>query len=249
MPGVAVVTMTLARSNEEADLLARSLARLSIQRWPLIVTDGGSTDELVGRLGRIEHVQVLRATGLVPQLKRSIVAALETDADFLLYTEPDKDDFFRQHVGSLVEQSRGHMAAGRVLACAARSPAAFQTFPPSQQRAEREINRLCSESLGVSGDFSYGPFLMPRLVASHVSRAPDDLGWGWRHFIFAVASRLGCSLRMIEGDYLCPMADRLETEEDARHRESQLRQNRRGLVSGLSVPLNTETHPQLNKTS
>lgn len=235
VPPVAVATMTLARTEAEEVLLYNSLAQLSAHGWPAIVTDGGSSAMFVGRLRDLRGMQVHQASGLVPQVTASITAALASDAPVVLYTEPDKLAFFAEHLEQYIAVSRlsGHHA----LALAARSLASFQTYPPHQQTTESAINSHCGELIGVAGDFSYGPFLMTRGLAVNLTTMPAHLGWGWRHFAFAIAHRLGYAIALIEGDYPCPPDQRDEDDNERAHRDRQFRENLEGLSLGLAVPL------------
>jgi hypothetical protein len=91
--------------------------------------------------------------------------------------------------------------------------------------------------MGVAGDFSYGPFLMARELAVNLATMPAHLGWGWRHYAFAIAHRLGFGIALIEGDYPCPLDQREDDDEERAHRDRQLRENLEGLSLGLAVPL------------
>jgi hypothetical protein len=236
VPPVAVATMTLARTESEEVLLYNSLAQLSTHGWPVIVTDGGSSAMFVGRLRDLRGMLVHQASGLVPQVNASITAALASGAPVVLYTEPDKLAFFAEHLQQyIVAVSR--LGGGYALALAARSLASFQTYPRHQQTTESAINSRCGEVMGVAGDFSYGPFLMTRGLAVNLATMPVHLGWGWRHFTFAIAHRLGYEIALIEGDYPCPLDQRDEDDGERAHRDRQLRENLEGLSLGLAVPL------------
>jgi hypothetical protein len=148
----------------------------------------------------------------------------------VFYTEPDKYTFFDLHLGALI--SGAASLAPNVVLVVARSQASLRTFPPHQRQTEDEINRLCGETLGCRGDLSYGPFMMPAVVARYLERVPEHAGWGWRHYIFAIARRLGYELVLHEGDYECPPDQRQEDAAEREHRDRQLRQNREGLSLG-----------------
>ena len=78
---------------------------------------------------------------------------------------------------------------------------------------------------------------MPRKLATKLTQIPADLGWGWRHFTFAIARRLGYAVTLVEGDYSCPVDQRDEDDAGRAHRDRQLRDNLRGLALGLAVRL------------
>ena len=234
-PPITVATMTLAATAAEEALLEQSVRELAHHGWPVVLTDGGSTDAFVSRLRDIPGVCVQSAVGLVPQIAASITGALRSGASFVLYTEPDKMAFFAGHIEDFGARSRD---VGLQAVClAARSAAAFRTYPQHQQATEAIINARCSEAFGLPGDYSYGPFVVSRELAARLTAVPERLGWGWRHFAFAVAHRLGYSLAMVEGPYDCPVAQQYEDCGYRADRDRQLRQNLEGLAQGISAPL------------
>jgi hypothetical protein len=149
----------------------------------------------------------------------------------VFYTEPDKIQFFAQQIEDFVTRSIG--AGSRAVCLTARSPASFRAYPLHQQTTESTINEYCGEAFGISGDFSYGPFLIPTDVAAHVGCVPHHVGWAWRHFTFAVAHRLRYSLRMIEGNYECPSDQTGEGCAERAYRDRQLCENVAGLSLGI----------------
>src|SRR4051794_40210194 len=147
------VTMTLARSEDEAALLERSLRRLASDGRAVVVTDGGSGEAFVARLRSIPSVQLCEAHGLVRQMKTSIAAALRRETSLLFYSEPAKYGFFDTELDRVI--ARAEALDGNSVVVASRSPPSAQPFPPHQQRTENEINRLCGRMFQVEGDFSY----------------------------------------------------------------------------------------------
>jgi hypothetical protein len=232
---MVVATISLARTEGESLLLMRSLAALARHAESVFVTDGGSSPACVAALAALPRTRVMAASGLVRQVKSSVDAAVAAGASRLLYTEPDKCAFFETQLGGVLERCAS--AADDALIVVARSKQALATFPERQRHNESMFNRECAGALGTPGDFCYGPFVMPRQIAACVARCPDDLGWGWRPFVFALAHRLGCPLRMITGHFECPPEQRAESPADETHRDRQLAENRRGLQAGLDAPL------------
>ncbi len=234
---VAVATMTLVRGPEEDRLIRASLARLAAFSWPIALCDGGSPHEFLEFVRELPGMSVVdrEAAGLVGQVKASLHAAARAERRFVLYTEPDKLAFFDDHLGDFLERAASHEQIGAVLA--ARSDAAFTTFPLVQQFTETTFNRACGESLGIAGDYTYGPFLLSAALVEHVDAASNDFGWGWRPYLFAVAHRSGRSLTHVVGDYRCPAEQRLDEEGERIHRMRQLAQNINGLVQGLTCSM------------
>jgi len=176
-PSVAVVTMTLARSVAEAQLLELSLAELSKGPWPIFVGDGGSDPDFVQRLAHLRRVQVLRpAPGrkrtLVNQLRAAFERAQEFEPDYFLYTEPDKRTFFRRGVRLLAQAAAGASGPAPALVVAARNPKAFASFPQGQQAAESIMNQICGDAFQMVGDYTYGPLLISRRLIEYVRLVP-----------------------------------------------------------------------------
>jgi len=227
---IAIATMTLVRSPAEEDLLSRTLQRLAELDMPLIVTDAGASATFVERIRSLPGVTLTRPPrrGLVEQVQDSIRCATETGRHFVLYTEPDKLAFVSRHLHRFLASASDAPDVGLVLA--ARSDASFATYPPTQRYVESVVNELCGARTGVRGDYSYGPFIMTRRLARHVSCAPATLGWGWRPFVFVASSRQGFGIQHVVGDYECPPDQMREDEAERLHRLRQLRDNVAGLI-------------------
>jgi hypothetical protein len=223
--------MTLARDASEERLLRAALSRLAQHRMAISVADGGSADAFVEFVRDLPGCRLALADGtrgLVPQIKRSLRSAAESGTSFILYTEPDKLEFFDRHLDSFIDTAAGGQDDGVLLA--SRSDSSFRTFPPLQQLTEGTINRLCAEMLGSPGDYSYGPFLMNRKLVPCLADVHDEVGWGWRHFVFGASARLGYPVGHVVGDFDCPPDQREENRSERLHRIRQLDQNIQGLL-------------------
>jgi hypothetical protein len=203
----------------------------------MFVCDGGSGGEFAAFLGGLPNLSIVPAngSGLVGQVRASTAAAARSGAPIVVYTEADKEEFFERGLAAFAGTLLTHDSAGVTLA--ARSSSAFETFPSMQRFTEGAINQLCERFLGPHGDYSYGPFAMPASLAPFIEHADDDLGWGWRHFIFAIAHRLGHQIAHVSGDYACPADQREDDERERLHRLRQLGQNVRGLEAGVRKQL------------
>jgi hypothetical protein len=233
---IPVATMTLARTPAEQALLERALRRLADGRRLVAVADGGSGPTFVDAIGALPATRVVSADGrpgLLAQMKASLRAAFDTGSRAILYTEPDKEEFFRDGLDSFLRAAAAIADAGVVLA--ARSAPSYATFPDTQRYTESVVNTLCGEYTGVPGDYSYGPFVVDRQLIPHVLAMTEDIGWGWRPFVFALTRRVGLRVDLIEGDYVCPPAQRVEGAAERLHRIKQLEQNLRGLLLSQSV--------------
>ena len=218
--------MTLARDATEALELRAALDALEHAALPVFVTDGGSTAAFADELeARYRFFRCEARRGLWPQIRESLRAAAASGARFILYTEPDKRDFFLDDVRVFIEEASD--ASGIILA--SRSPETYATFPSFQQYTESVINRCCGELLGQELDYSYGPFLLRTSLLQHLN-CPDDIGWGWRQYAFAVTQRLGLRIDAVPRGHACPESQRHDSA--PAYRMKQMVESVRGLLQG-----------------
>lgn len=69
-------------------------------------------------------------------------------------------------------------------------------------------------------------------VLNYVS---DEIGWGWRPFLFALAHRLGYRVEFIVGDWLCPLEQREDNPAEQMLRMRQLSQSILGLLLAITI--------------
>jgi hypothetical protein len=249
MSELAVATITLAREPPEEPLLLSSLGALSRLGLRVAVADGGSPAPFVDAIRALPGFEVITTPeprSLLVQVRAALAHARQWGTRALLYTEPDKLDFFSNGLEQFLKQAATPDAPDEPhgVTIAARSPEAFMTFPLTQRVAEEACNRLCEAATGVATDFFYGPFVMAPALADHLDALPDEVGWGWRPFVFVVAKQLGLPVRSVAGNFRCPEADRDESVADRVHRMRQLSQNAEGLIRAaqyFGVP-----HPQVS---
>jgi hypothetical protein len=234
MDNVCIATISWARNEGEEKTLSESLTRLAGVGLPVYVTDGGSSERFRKLLDGLPNLTVLKAKGLWTQAKSSIRAAEKSGADFILYTEPDKLEFFSNHLSTLLQQPVGD-STGVLLA--SRSSQGYSTFPSFQQMTETAINQCCREVIGKDIDYCYGPFLFNTKLISYLEALDDNCGWGWRPFVFAIAHRLGLKVEAFEGDFYCPVDQRRDDEGDRIYRMKQLTQNINALVQAAIIEL------------
>jgi hypothetical protein len=235
---IAIASVSWVRTESEETILRNALAALAALEVPVFITDGGSPPSFVSFLKSFAHFSVYQAKGLWPQAKQSITAAGASDANMILYTEPDKKEFFQHYLphmlqGSLVREKPG-------VQLASRSAKGFASFPAFQQMTEFAINQSCKEIIGKDIDYCYGPFLFNSGIIPFLDVLPENCGWGWRPFVFAVAHRLGLTVDAFVGDFLCPPDQREDDASERVYRMKQLSQNIDGLV--LAATLNLQVH-------
>jgi hypothetical protein len=234
MRDVTVATITLARTDDEMRVLRAALERLASTNLRVAVADGGSPPAFVEFVRHLPLFQLRppAGSGLVAQVKASLHAASEAGSAWVLYTEPDKEQFFDGKLAEFISRASEDDSVGVVVA--SRDEPSFATFPPMQQLTESAFNRLCADAVGANADYCYGPFLMRRTLIETIDRVPDDAGWGWRPYLFATTTRRGHRVASVSGGFPCPPDQRHEGADDRIHRMRQLAQNVSGLVLALS---------------
>jgi hypothetical protein len=234
---LSIATMTWARDAAEEALLRRSLGLLSGLGVPLFVTDGGSPAPFLDFVRGLPHATVLAPPrpGLWMQTRTSLRAAHDQGTPFILYTEPDKADFFARFLPQFLAEAAADEGLGVLLF--ARSDRGFASFPAFQQMTETTINGCCREVVGEAADYVYGPFLLNRAVVPHLETLPDTIGWGWRPYAFHLARRLGYRIGAVTGDFECPADQRHDTPAERLYRMRQLVQNIEGLTLSTAADL------------
>jgi hypothetical protein len=229
-----IATICWARNDKEEKVLQASLKQLSDLGVPVCITDGGSPDRFIAFLQSIPHFIVRRTKGLWPQARLSIETAIESGAKHIFYTEPDKLDFFSRHLKQMlnvIEIEKG----GIVLA--SRSAKSYASFPSFQQMTETTVNNCCKEIIGKEMDYCYGPFLFHSNLINYTKLLDENIGWGWRPFLFATAHRLGMTVKNYEGDFNCPPEQQMDDESERLYRMKQLTQNINGLIQAVTIDL------------
>jgi hypothetical protein len=232
---ISIATMTWGRNLQERELLSEALHTLATFNLPTFITDGGTGPEFVTQLQRIPQFNVfaVQPAGVWGQMKRSLQAANETNTPFILYTEPDKKEFFRHSLRRFINLASSQAEIGVTLA--ARSAESFTTFPAFQQYTEAAINRFCQEFIEQDNDYTYGPFLVNRKLLPYLKHVKNDLDWGWRPFLFALAHRLGYGVEFIVDDFPCPPEQPSEYKSERLLRMRQLSQSIEGLIAATMV--------------
>lgn len=234
---LAVATICWARDAAEAELLIQALTRLSTFNVPVFICDGGSPQSFLSIIQTLPNITLLQPDekGLWPQAKTSLLAAASTGAPFILYSEPDKNEFFAKHLQSFIDDAPQDEAVGIFLA--ERTPETFCTFPTFQQQTETAINTCATEVTGSQHEFTYGPFILNTTLVQHASQLPASIGWGWRSCMFGLAARLGLTINGKAGAYNCPDSQVVETAKDRMYRIRQLQENVEGLLLSTKINL------------
>lgn len=233
---ISIATITLARDEQEEQLLRTALHALSQLHIPVYITDGGSRPDFLDFLAGFPQFIVSEkpARGVFKQAKNSLIEASET-YEYIFYTEPDKYQFFIQFLSNMINSILGDEKTGIVLA--SRSANGFTSFPAFQQMTETTINNCCAELIGKTVDFTYGPFLLRSEFVQYLHLVKEDIGWGWRPFVFNIANRLGFNVDAYVADFFCPPLQQQDTPAERIYRMKQLKQNIEGMVLSTAVSL------------
>ncbi|MDO1448653.1 hypothetical protein Q0590_20420 [Rhodocytophaga aerolata] len=234
---LAIATISWARTEAEEKLLQASLQQLAECQVPVYITDGGSSPGFLDFLHSIPQFIVLQAEakGVWAQARTSLLAAYEAGSAYLFYTEPDKLDFFRHGLPPIFSQLPNTDTVG--IRLASRSAEAFASFPPFQQLTETTINACCAEVTGKAFEYTYGPFLINRNLVPYLKFVEEDIGWGWRPYMFGITQRVGYKLESMEGNFTCPPDQQADDPAERVYRMRQLQQNIQGIVLSTQVKL------------
>jgi hypothetical protein len=232
---VSVATITWARDDAEEQRLRAALSVLAASELQIAIADTGTNPAFTSFLNSCPTFKVMvpGQPSLMAQVQASLQSAATWGSDFILYTEPDKEEFFKSSMARFIEYGARNADVGVVLA--ARSDTSFATFPPLQRFTEGTINYLTGRSTRTPGDYSYGPMLVNPSLVPYISSLEPEIGWGWRHFLAASAVRLGFRVVHVVDDYPCPPDQQNEDDHEELHRMRQLSQNIMGLVRGKAV--------------
>jgi hypothetical protein len=236
----AIATMTRARNQNEADLLYIALSSLTRLGVPIFITDDPtSVPEFTQAMKELPNVRLQRGGhSLAQRIKWSLRRAMRV-AEFVIYTEPDKKEFFENGIEALLRQTECNEAA---LTIAARDESSLATFPEGQRWTEASFAELANRFLGPVPDLLYGPLAFhTRSVGDLIEQAPEDVGWGWRTYVVARCAIAKLKIASYSTYFPCPHQQSGEDENSDRvYRLQQLIESIRGLRLALMDSLSDE---------
>jgi hypothetical protein len=232
---LAIATMTLDKKGD-ASLMREALSVLARKKYPVYVADGGSSPEFLADIGKMGF-NIAHASGLTPQFKNAITRASKSSHDCaVLYTEPDKLDWFNKGFDEAVANylaSESYLEGKRAFVAVSRTPEQFATFPEHQRFWETRFSDIVEAKIGIRGDWLYGPKFITPEIAAEFRHVNEDFGWGGLTFLLARAHKLGYPIYGINNAASCPVAQR--NEDNAAYRERQFLGNIKGFEFGLSI--------------
>lgn len=234
---LAVATITWARDAKEETLIRKSLLELSKLDIPAFITDGGSNADFLAYVRTFPKFTLLesKTNGVWPQIETSLKAAHNAGSDFIIYTESDKLDFISNGLPEMMDRISVDQQSGVVIAV--RSLPGFHSYPSFQQMTETTINNCCTEVTGVDTDYTYGPFVMNSKIVPYLQELKEHIGWGWRPYVFVIASRLKYKVEAFVGEYFCPVDQRDDDAAERVYRMKQLYENIEAIVLASKVEL------------
>lgn len=234
---LSIATMTWVRDAKEEKLLRESLFELSKLNIPAFITDGGSSTDFLHFIKTFPNFTLLKpkVKGVWPQVQTSLEAAYSTGSDFIIYTEPDKMDFIKRDLPDMLNRISVNEQSGVIIAD--RSSPGFESYPKFQQMTETTINNCCAEITGNDIDYTYGPFILNRLLVPYLQELKNDIGWGWRLYTFVIANRLNYKVEAFEGEYFCPVDQRDDDAPERIYRMRQLSESVEAIVLASKVSL------------
>ena len=234
---LTLITITLAKDHIEAAHLAKCLKVAAQHSAHIVVGDAAHGLNMQEYLTGVPNVFVHRTGGdrqtLVGQLMTAICNLPAPSPSFVLYSEPDKLEFFERQLPRFASALSLEDEIGIVLM--ARDDAQFSTFPSAMQLTESLTNTLVASFIGTPGDYCYGPMLIRTelLEVLDIDKDAQTLGWGWRFLVMGYARKKGLRIKHIPFAAPCPFEQRGEKSD--LYRLQQMSQNVEGLRRGLAA--------------
>jgi hypothetical protein len=218
---LAIATMTRAASEEEAARLSEGLTCLSVLNVPVFVTDNSQHPALAPSIAQLPNLHFVKESqDMVPRICNSLRRAAAERPDAIVYTEPDKLDFFRTGMDRLLRTAEQNPSS---LVIPARDKSSFESIPSGQRMLESMTRQIVAQYLGSDIDLLFGPFALPcAAVEQYLPGVRTEFGWGWRTYVIARCLKHGVPLIVSEGRFPAPEWNR--HEDDGPSRLYRLRQ-------------------------
>ena len=204
----------------DANLQLSALDFLKDRGYRVCVSDGGSSRLFIERLIRMGHEVESTYDGLVSQHIQCLTMASKK-ADNILYTEPDKLDWFRKGLNKSIRQ---YFNRNLEFALISRNPRQMKTFPIDQQTTEEIANSFLSKWFLQlkSMDFVYGPrIFVSSLARDLIKESLSNLsGWSIPYYLLGKAYKKRLNISGLFNGVACPRSQRREY--DPLYRADQL---------------------------
>jgi len=198
---IAFVTLVYARTKKEKNDIVKTLRYLNTYGLPIFAANEKNAKyPLAQETKNLSNVKLLRASGISQRVKLAGKEAAKV-ADYIFYLEGDKYQFSRQAVAIILKKI-GSNAKGIWLP--GRTAKSFERYPKYQKIIERGINNVMSATVGINGDYCYGPRIFPAKLIKYFDKPKINIDWGWQSFVIVLGRRLKMPVKFIYSDLTCP---------------------------------------------
>lgn len=231
---LAITAPSLIRSVEEEKVVLATITELSKLNIPLIITDGGSSDEQKKKIKEIPNIIFFEEKGLFNQLKKSMNEGAKI-ANALFYLHSDKLDFARHYVKKMIDFYM--TLPKKSMLIPSRTSSAFETYPSFQKMTEVILNSITSEFMEKKEDYYYGPKIFSSLLVPYFGKVKGEIGWGYEAFMYILNKRLNYPFYFYPVDQITSPKDVGDKEAIKTYRLRNLQWQIEGFIQGKEVKL------------
>ncbi|HSE29639.1 MAG TPA: hypothetical protein VLA77_03595 [Candidatus Saccharimonadales bacterium] len=216
---VVVATTTMYRSAMEtrAQLALVTLEKLSALGYRVVVVDGGSPEEWLEQVWRIDGVTILEEspdprTGKpsmgAGRRQAMLYASQRIGCKAVAWMEPEKLSF-----ADLLAQAATPVLQGQADLVVPRRTS-LASYPIEQQHAEIMGNSAVAGLLGAEFDFWFGPRVWSLKALPHMLNYNGEFGDKWDSLMVPVIFTMADGLRVmsVDVDYIHPAAQTAEEQ-------------------------------------
>ncbi|MEK7554900.1 MAG: hypothetical protein AAB518_02880 [Patescibacteria group bacterium] len=216
MENIAVLTTTLYRSVNDLrfDLACRMIGSAVGNGYNALILDESPDSTVPQRFLKIGAAVKLGAGRGMPAGRRELFSwAEDTNNDFFLWNEPEKDDlnrFIPEIIAPIVSGVADIVIVGR-------TEVSWRSCPVLQATSERRANEIYAEVTGLKGfDPMRGPVAFNRMALPYFAKCdPTKYGsnTGYIQHVAPLEAYIdGLKLAHVEVDFFYPLAQRAEEE-------------------------------------
>lgn len=185
---ICIVSVSWIRTPEERSIVLETIHHLSNLKVPVVIVDGGSTEEDKQTISRLPNIRLLETDkGLTDQLLLSYSEGSKL-ADSLFYLHTDKLGFVKSTVPLMIDAY--HKVSMPHLLIPSRDKTTMKKYPPYQRTQEEFLNFFMSDYIGIKEDYYAGPKIFPSSLVSYLDHLHEDIGWGIEAYFYVIAHRL-----------------------------------------------------------
>ena len=153
---IAIATTTFYKPEQKVGQLRMKLARESVREatdlgYKIVVVDGGSSDEFLREIERYGAVVEAEEKGTMGTGRRHAISRAAELGKIVAWTEPEKNSYISQ-----IKKTAIPVHEGRADLVVPTRPS-LDSYPTSQQHAEKFGNQVWYELTGIRLDMWIGP--------------------------------------------------------------------------------------------